>query len=269
MIRELIKSVFSHPTNEQVLHKYRGLGLNPRVETLGYKDHSFRYLVLNDNKDLPTLFFIHGAPGHLLCLENYFTADKIHQHSRIIAVERPGYGLSSLGRPIEEIAEQAKAFSMIIEKEVSGPCCLVAHSFGGPVACKLAIDQPEKIDQLILLAPALDPDHEKILKIAYLTKIPLLRHLVPTHLQSAGKEKFTHKRELELLKPHLTKLKVPLIHFHGTNDKIVPYENLLFAKNYLNNPANEFITLPGDNHYINYSVKNEIVNAIKRWLTQQ
>lgn len=236
---------------------------------LNYKEFSFRYLVLNDDENLPTLFFIHGTPGHILDLESYFKREDINQKCRIIAIERSGYGYSSFGKPIISIEEQADAISQVLKNEHRGATCIIAHSYGGPVACKIAIDNSQKVNKLILLAPALDPDNEKIYKIAHLAKIPVLKKLIPIHLSMAAVEKFSHQQELSSLKPLWKKLSTPVIYFHGTRDRIVPYENLSFAKTHLINPGNKFITLPDVYHYINYSPQKEIVAAIKGWLGEQ
>lgn len=269
MITGIIKSVFFRPAGCHIIAQYQKTGLNPRIKFLNYKESSFRYLVLNDEENLPTLFFIHGAPGHILDLESYFKTEGIYQKSRIIAVERPGYGWSSFGKPMASIQEYAEAISQVLKKEYKGATCIIAHSYGGPIACKMAIDNPQLVNKLILLAPALDPDNERIYKIAYLTKVPVLKKLIPMHLRMAAVEKFAHQEDLRLLKPLWEKLITPVVHFHGTRDRIVPYENLNFAKKHFSNSANRFITLPGVDHLINYSPKKEIVAAIQEWINNQ
>lgn len=227
---------------------------------------TIRYIILNENRNWPTLVFIHGAPGYILDLKNYFQLPEIGRYARIIAIERPGYGYSNYGKPLTSISQQAQLHGKILSKENQEPALLVAHSYGGPIAAKIAIDHPQLVQKLFLLAPALDPNHEKTYKIAHLAKIPFLRKLIPTPLLVAAAEKFAHVAELAKLKPEWSNLKVPVEYFHGTNDWIVPYENLFFAQKHFTNTNANFVPLKGVNHFINYFPKKAIVDKIAEML---
>lgn len=253
-------------SDQKIITKYRKKGFGLNIKYSKQNNHNIRYLIINDVTDLPTLFFIHGAPGYILDLKNYFEKKEILQHARIIAIERPGYGFSDYGKPLASIEDQAYLIGNILNREYKGPACLIAHSFGGPIAAKIAINQPSKVQKLILLAPAIDPDNEKIYKIAYLAKVKQLKRLIPTPLLVAAEEKFKHVAELEKLKPDWNKLVVAVDYFHGTSDWIVPYANMHFAQRHFTRADANFITLPGANHFINFFPKKEIVASIRNWI---
>jgi pimeloyl-ACP methyl ester carboxylesterase len=50
---------------------------------------------------------------------------------------------------------------------------LVGHSLGGPVAARLAMDYPDEVGGLILVAPSIDPELEK--KNGIVPSVPLSR----------------------------------------------------------------------------------------------
>lgn len=252
--------------NKSIVKIFKKYDIETKVKYLHNGDLTVRYLILNDDKHLPTLFFIHGAPGYILDLKSYFKIDSIRNHARIIAVERPGYGYSNYGHPLTSIREQANIIGQILKKELQQPASLIAHSYGGPIAAKIAIDHPRLVQKLFLLAPALDPENEKIFKIAYLAKVSLFKKIIPVPLLVAAEEKFYHVEELEKLKTAWERLEVPVDYFHGTNDWIVPYKNLHFAQKHFKNADANFITLPGANHFINYFPRKEIVSKITELL---
>ncbi len=99
-----------------------------------------------------TLVLLHGLGTYLKSwLHNI---DALAMRHRCIALDLPGYGKSSKGDypfSMAFFAEQVALFcaTLGLEKVV-----LVGHSMGGQVALTLALQQPELVERLVLLAPA-------------------------------------------------------------------------------------------------------------------
>ncbi|MCA3564099.1 MAG: alpha/beta hydrolase [Methylocystis sp.] len=105
-----------------------------------------------------TIVLLHGASCNLLAL-TLPLADKLTQNFRVIAIDRPGHGHSERpgGRAAASLALQAR---LIVEAmgAVGAPKALVvAHSWSGALAATLALDHPERVLGMGLLAPATHP----------------------------------------------------------------------------------------------------------------
>ena len=103
----------------------------------------------------PTILFIHGLGGNLSHWQN--NIDTLSAMFRCIAIDLPGYGASAdsnskFGKDIlNEYADYILAF---IKKLKLKKITLVGHSMGGQIATIAALKSSEKIEQLVLVAPA-------------------------------------------------------------------------------------------------------------------
>jgi len=221
-----------------------------------------RSIEIIHNKDLPNVYFIHGAPGSSGDYYKYLISEQLTNHANLIAVDRPGYGYSGFGKSVTALARQASIICRIIKATGSKDTInlLVGHSYGGPIAAKIAMDFPNLVKGIIMLAPAIDPENEKSFKIAYFGHTPPFRWITPTALQVAADEKITHVAELQKIRRDWRNLQIPICHIHGTKDRLVPFENLLFAKRMIRDEYLETIVLEGTDHFIpwtNYDLVEE------------
>jgi pimeloyl-ACP methyl ester carboxylesterase len=72
---------------------------------------------------------------------------------RVILVDRPGWGHSQLVGPRPGIAAQAGMIAALIEQLGLEKPLLVGHSMGGAVSLALALDRPDLVRGLALIAP--------------------------------------------------------------------------------------------------------------------
>ena len=106
--------------------------------------------------DAPVLLMVHGLGGYI---KNwYFTIDELSQSFRCIAVDLPGYGLSSMRFYETHQADYLDFFAQVLDqfalelglKQVT----LLGHSMGGQISIIAALENPIWMDNLILAAPA-------------------------------------------------------------------------------------------------------------------
>lgn len=99
-----------------------------------------------------TLLFVHGLGSYLPAWQKNIAT--LQSSFRCIAIDLPGYGKSSrmgYSFSMSFFAEQIKSFiDQLSLKNVT----LVGHSMGGQVGLTLALQHPEIIDKLVLIAPA-------------------------------------------------------------------------------------------------------------------
>ncbi|MDZ7936633.1 MAG: alpha/beta fold hydrolase, partial [Emticicia sp.] len=91
--------------------------------------------------------------------------DSLLQHNfHLISVDRPGYGKSQKcpKKKTYSLEEQAKSIILALKSNHSSKkAIMIGRSYGAPVAAKLAAMFPDKIEKIVLLSPAIDPDTER------------------------------------------------------------------------------------------------------------
>lgn len=104
-------------------------------------------------RDGPVLLLIHGIAGQLQHF-TYAMAGLLQAEFRVIAVDRPGCGYSSLtSGDGASLAEQARMIDALLGALGVERAVLVGHSLGGAVALRMALDRPERVGALALLCP--------------------------------------------------------------------------------------------------------------------
>jgi pimeloyl-ACP methyl ester carboxylesterase len=99
---------------------------------------------------------LHGATANsrewLGPLEHSLSAE-----FRLHLVDRPGFGHS--GRPpgAERLGVAAATLARGLEQVGTGPAVILAHSLGAATALRLALDRPDLVAGLVLVAPASHP----------------------------------------------------------------------------------------------------------------
>lgn len=101
----------------------------------------------------PVLLLLHGLGGHMGNYA-YGVAERLATNHRVVIVDRPGSGHSSrLGTTPADLTTQATALAELIAKLRLGQPLVVGHSFGGAVALALALEHPDAVAGLALIAP--------------------------------------------------------------------------------------------------------------------
>ena len=103
------------------------------------------------------ILMIHGLGGQLLNFRHSLFG-KLPGTHRVVAIDRPGSGHSV--RPDDadaSITAQARTIAAVIDRLKLDRPLVVGHSLGGAVALALALDHPDKVAGLALLAPLTAP----------------------------------------------------------------------------------------------------------------
>jgi pimeloyl-ACP methyl ester carboxylesterase len=109
------------------------------------------YVDLGSGEPEP-IVFVHGLGGQWQnWLENLPRAAR---ERRVIALDLPGFGLSSMPREQITISGYGRCVDALCERLGLGRVDIVGNSMGGYVAAEVAIQFPERIDQLILVSAA-------------------------------------------------------------------------------------------------------------------
>jgi pimeloyl-ACP methyl ester carboxylesterase len=211
------------------------------------------------------VLFVHGAPGSWDGYLNLLDDSLLQNNFHLISVDRPGYGKSQK-RPkkkLYSLEEQAKSIILALKSNHSyKKAIVIGRSYGAPVAAKLAAMYPDKIEKIILLSPAIDPDTEKFWWFSKLGKVFLVRWFLPERMNTATDEKYAHVKELKILKNDWKNIQSDVTVMAGGKDWIVDTTNFSFAKKMLIGKNAKFIFIPESGHLISSSrpdlVKKEI-----------
>lgn len=119
-----------------------------RIEVGGYGVH-----VLEAGKAGPPVLMIHGASANAREF-SWTLAPRLEQDFRVLMADRPGHGHSRRPPGAEALGVQAAQMAGVLDQVApEEPAVVVGHSFGGAVALRLALDRPELVKGLVLLAP--------------------------------------------------------------------------------------------------------------------
>jgi len=105
----------------------------------------------------PALLLLHGASSNLRAMRQPL-GDMLARSYRAILIDRPGHGHSPREREVDSTpAVQARMIGEALDRLGVGPVIVVAHSWAGALAVRMALDAPSRVAGLVLLAPVTHP----------------------------------------------------------------------------------------------------------------
>jgi pimeloyl-ACP methyl ester carboxylesterase len=249
-------------SDEQYREQMQKQGLaEPVCSEYVYKGKPIHYIQMGEKKGR-TLLFMHGSPGSASACIDYLSSKRLLEYSQIIAVDRPGFGYSGFGEAERSLAAQSMAMKPLVEqKKREGQVILIGHSYGGPLIARMAMDYPELIDGLVMVAPSIDPELEP--KEWWRKPLNWLSPIMPPAFIVSNQEIMALEAELREMLPFWDRITMPVMVLQGGKDRLVPAENADFAKKMLaHNPRLEVRLLPEGRHFVFWTKQKWIENAI-------
>lgn len=208
--------------------------------------------------------FVHGSPGSLSAFIHFLADSMLNRDLLLVTTDRPGFGHSNFGIAEPSLKKQAAALAPILRAHESNrPILLVGHSLGGPLVARMALDYPELVDGLILVAPSIDPElepNETWWRAPFAS--PFLSWVLPRSLRASNEEIYQLKPQLEDLVPEWKKISCPVIVIQGEKDSLVPAANADFAQVNLVNTHVKIIRKSDMNHFVPWTNPELIRQAI-------
>ncbi len=251
-----IDEQFSGATYKPTEHRIKVLGREINYAEIG-------------NDSLPVAFFVHGSPGSWSAFSGFMKDNDLLKKVKIVSVDRAGFGFSGLGNGEKSLAKQAAYLKPIVEKykQTNKKLILIGHSLGGPMLARMAIDYPELIDNLIFVAPSIDPSLEPPRWYRYILDSVFIRYMIPRSFRASNLEILYLKEDLEIMLPLWKNIRQPTIVIQGKKDVLVHPDNAIFAQKMLINSPSVQIWLKGDmNHFVPWSNPELIKSAILKSL---
>lgn len=195
------------------------------VEADGFR---IRYMEAGDG---PVLVHLHGAGGLRLSPAH----DLLAKSCRVIAFEMPGFGASAENTRSGSVAELASTMAQAIAALGLDRVNLWGTSFGGRTAVWLAVQHPERLQALILDAPAAirdensrppsgTPEEMARMLFAHPERVPPLPPVPPAirDQTQALVRRLSGKPRDPDLERRMNDIAVPTLVLFGTLDRVIP-----------------------------------------------
>ena len=219
------------------------------------------YLIA-ENPEKPRVIFIHGSPGSAAYYGDYLR--ELQDDAEVIAVDRLGYGESADVGTVVSFERQAAAIAPLLEQRGGAWPIVVGHSLGGPIATRLAVDYPDKIGALVVVAGNLNADLENPRWYNEFARWRILQPFLAGFLKVSNREMWGARVQVESLETKLDRIRCPIIFIHGTSDSLVPFEAIRYSiDRYRSHPHAYVLVLIGEEHGVTRLRKEEVLETIE------
>jgi pimeloyl-ACP methyl ester carboxylesterase len=100
----------------------------------------------------PPLILVHGLGGAAWNFTDL--APLLASRRRVLVPDLPGHGGTEPLPQLESLSDLARHVAAVTEHEGMAPAAVLGYSMGGLVALRLAVDRPDAVSSLVLVAPA-------------------------------------------------------------------------------------------------------------------
>jgi pimeloyl-ACP methyl ester carboxylesterase len=252
-------------SQKEIDTKFVGYSMKPLQHQIKVQGAKMNYAEIGSDS-LPVAFFVHGSPGSWGGFIDFMKDTILLKKVKMVAVDRIGFGESDFGNGEKSLVVQAELLKPIVAKyKKSGKkIILIGHSLGGPMIARMAMDYPELIDNLIIVAGSIAPDLEPNEKWF---RIPMdfmpIRILIPASFRASNHEILYLKPELEKMMPFWKNIRQPVIVIQGGKDVLVNPKNADFAEKMLVNAKSlKVVRVDTMNHFVPWSHPQLIKKAI-------
>jgi pimeloyl-ACP methyl ester carboxylesterase len=181
----------------------------------------------------PALVHLHGAGGLRLTPAH----DLLSRQFRVIACEMPGFGQSPENSRTQNMAELGLTMARAMGRLSLDTFNLMGTSFGGKAALWLAVQQPQRVEAIVLEAPAaIRPEGgrppagtpEEMARQLYahperMTPLPAADPAIQHKQRQLVMRLFGPDRDTDL-ETAMQSLAIPTLVLFGTADRVIPPE---------------------------------------------
>ncbi len=273
VISQILSSCLTFKVSQKEIDKkFMGYSMKPIQHQMEVGSVKMNYAEIGSDS-LPVAFFVHGSPGSWGGFIDFMKDTVLLKKVKMVAVDRIGFGDSDFGNGEKSLTVQAEFLKPIVAKyKKSGKkIILIGHSLGGPLIARMAMDYPELIDNLIIVAGSIAPDLEPNEKWF---RIPMefmpISILIPASFRASNHEILYLKPELEKMLPLWKNIRQPVIVIQGDKDMLVSPKNADFAEKMLVNAKSlKIIKVDTMNHFVPWSHPQLIKKAIEEMSSEQ
>jgi pimeloyl-ACP methyl ester carboxylesterase len=304
----LLLGPFAVPVNSSGALDYKqaaNLSWQGESQFINIVDHDVHIVTAGDQSSDRLIVLLHGFGASSLTWTK--TIDQLAADSFVVAYDRAAFGFTERPTEIGQVNPYSSEGQLLVidglvdnfgeGKEV----VILGHSAGGALALGYALDYPEKVDQLILEAPAVYGTGGSPSWLNWVFSIPQIDHLGPLAVASIASsgldllvESYTDPsmitaevqasytaplkiagwerafwefnkapRSLNLVE-RLDDLRAPTLIITGDDDRVVATADSIKLNGDL--PGSELVIIEGAGHLPNEEKPKEFVDAVLRFL---
>lgn len=304
----LLLGPFAVPVNSSGALDYKQaatLSWQGESQFINIVDHDVHIVTAGDQSSVRLIVLLHGFGASSLTWTK--TIDQLAADSFVVAYDRAAFGFTERPTEIGQVNPYSSEGQLLVidglvdnfgeGKEV----VILGHSAGGALALGYALDCPEKVDQLILEAPAVYGTGGSPSWLNWVFSIPQIDHLGPLAVASIASsgldllvESYTDPsmitaevqasytaplkiagwerafwefnkapRSLNLVE-RLDDLRAPTLIITGDDDRVVATADSIKLNGDL--PGSELVIIEGAGHLPNEEKPQEFVDAVLQFL---
>jgi long-chain acyl-CoA synthetase len=234
-------------------------------------DPLVRLSAIDISPDRPqrTFVFIHGFGGQ--ASQWRYQLQAFSQRNRVVALDLRGHGLSdkpSSGYDMPRIRTDLETALKILR--IEGSFVLVGHSFGGAIVTDYAINHPERIEGLILMATAGEFRLNPIFRLGLNLPAWLLRVITPLtrnwlSAPPLALKPFYHNNLSKWVGWEMfSAIQVPTLVIRGHRDLV--FERPMFEKVSASIPGAEDVNIRVSGHMVMLERREAVSRAFERFL---
>ncbi|MBI3167898.1 MAG: alpha/beta fold hydrolase [Chloroflexi bacterium] len=216
-----------------------------------------------------TIVFVHGFGGK--AEQWQYQMQKFAMDNRVVALDLRGHGLSdkpSTGYDMQRI--QLDLETALTQLKVSPPFVLVGHSFGGAIVTDYALNHPDHIENLIIIATAGEFRLSPLFKLGLILPSTVLRLIGPftrrwLHAPPHALREFYH-RNMAIWRgwDKFSQLTMPTLVIRGHRD--IVFDRPLFEKVAGSIPGAEDVDIGASGHMVMLERREAVDRAITNFL---
>lgn len=236
-------------------------------QDIDFEDYQIHFAA-RPNPGKVNLVFVHGTPGSWQAFAPYFLSYKLAQEYAIYALDRPGWGKSGYPDALDEFPASLEAQSKLIDpalrelaKQTKQPIILIGHSYGGSLVPKLAYDNSDIVEGMLILAGDLESE---LARGRWFNQIGgmLPKAIMSNKLYYSNQEVQALSTSLKNLNAKYADLKIPIKVIQGMDDDLVRPQSADYAKELFNKSDLEVIKLEGEGHLIHLTQTELIIDTL-------
>ena len=142
------------------------------IEINGFRQHVIEMGDGGGSKHALPVVLLHGAGANLEDM-NLALGERLAVRHRLILIDRPGFGFSTRRTGAgSSPADQASVLRDVLDKLGVERAIIVGHSWGGTMALTFALDFPQRVAGLVLIAAPTHPGLWRMTKLNALLATP-------------------------------------------------------------------------------------------------
>lgn len=248
----------------EVRSRLNRFGIQARIQELSVLGRTITCVRTTRGEEKQDAFLlVHGSPGSKDACLDYLIDTTLLAHADVVTYDRPGFGHSGFGVSLASLTRQSEVLNGLMDSLGYAQYWLVGHSYGAAVIVQEAIRHPDKIGGLCIVAgsvsPALEP---RAIGWRKWLDLPVFRRILPNPLRVSNEELIPLRMDLTLMEDDWSAITVPVCLVHGTDDALVPFGNLDWARHALVKADTVYTRVfDQQSHFIFWTHEHEIAKA--------